>query len=65
MGLALYAVNDDSNNKRLFSGLWLAYDDLLKTRPTAINLKWGLDKIMEESARYGTVKEIKRILLKW
>lgn len=65
MGLALYAVNDDSNNKNdLFSGLWLAYDDLLKTRPTAINLKWGLDKIMEESARYGTVQEIKENIVK-
>ncbi len=65
MGLALYAVNDDSNNKTdLFSGLSLAYDILLKTRPTAVNLKWGLDKIMEESARYETVREIKDKVVK-
>jgi len=65
MGLALYAVNYNSNNKEeLFSGLWLAYDILLKTRPTAINLKWGLDKIMAESAKYDTVHEIKENIIK-
>ncbi len=65
MGLALCAVNDDSNNKKdLFSGLSLAYDVLLKTRPTAVNLKWGLDKIMDESARCESVQEVKENVVK-
>ena len=64
MGLALYAIIDESTNKQdLFSGLQKAYDVLLKTRPTAINLKWGLDKIMEESSKYDTVDEIKKNLV--
>jgi methylthioribose-1-phosphate isomerase len=60
MGLALYIVNNNSDNKKdLLSGLSIAYDILLKTRPTAVNLKWGLDKIMEESIRGGTIQDIK------
>jgi len=40
MGLALCAKNSTSNNKTKMMGeLGLAYDILLKTRPTAINLK--------------------------
>ena len=45
MGLALCASNSTSNNKaRMMEELGFAYDILLKTRPTAINLKWGLDR---------------------
>jgi methylthioribose-1-phosphate isomerase len=60
MGLALYIVNNNSDNKKdLLYGLSIAYDVLLKTRPTAVNLKWGLDKIMEESIRGETIQDIK------
>ncbi len=60
MGLALCIVNYKSNNREeLLSELKRAYNILFKTRPTAINLKWGLDKVMEESSKYATVKEIK------
>jgi len=64
MGLALCAVNDGYTNKQdLVSALQNAYDILLKTRPTAINLKWGLDKIMVESSKYDTVEEIKKNII--
>ncbi len=60
MGLALCIVNYKSDNKEeLLSELKQAYNILLKTRPTAVNLKWGLDKVMEESLKFGTVEEIK------
>ena len=65
MGLALCAVNDNSDNKKdLMSSLENAYKVLLQTRPTAVNLKWGLDKMMEESGKHETVQDIKENLVK-
>ena len=65
MGLALCAQNHVSDNKNdLLSDLRSAYKKLVETRPTAVNLKWGLDKIMEVSNRYETVSEIKENVLK-
>jgi methylthioribose-1-phosphate isomerase len=64
MGLALCAVNDNSANKKdLLSSLETAYKILLQTRPTAVNLKWGLDKVMEESGKHETVQDIKENLV--
>jgi methylthioribose-1-phosphate isomerase len=61
MGLALCANNSTSNNKaKMMEELGLAYDILLKTRPTAINLKWGLDRILEEAKKYDGVDDIKK-----
>ena len=61
MGLALCANNSTSNNKaRIMEELALAYDILLKTRPTAINLKWGLDRVLEEAKKYDGVEDIKK-----
>ena len=61
MGLALCANNSKSTNKaRIMEELALAYDILLKTRPTAINLKWGLDRVLEESKKYEGVDDIKK-----
>jgi methylthioribose-1-phosphate isomerase len=61
MGLALCANNSTSNNKkRVMEELGLAYDILLKTRPTAINLKWGLDRVLEEAKKYDGVDDIKK-----
>jgi methylthioribose-1-phosphate isomerase len=65
MGLALCAQNHVSDNKNdLLSDLGSAYKNLVGTRPTAVNLKWGLDKIMEVSNRYETVSEIKENVIK-
>jgi methylthioribose-1-phosphate isomerase len=61
MGLALCANNSTCNNKaKMMEELGLAYDILLKTRPTAINLKWGLDRVFEEAKKYDRVAEIKK-----
>jgi methylthioribose-1-phosphate isomerase len=60
MGLALCIINHKSDDKKdLLFELKQAYNILLKTRPTAVNLKWGLDKVMEESLKFGSVEEIK------
>jgi methylthioribose-1-phosphate isomerase len=61
MGLALCANNSTCSNKvKMMEELELAYDDLLKTRPTAINLKWGLDRVFEEAKKYDEVDDIKK-----
>jgi methylthioribose-1-phosphate isomerase len=61
MGLALCANNSTCNNKaKMMEELGLAYDILLKTRPTAINLKWGLDRVFEEAKKYDRVDDIKK-----
>ncbi len=46
-GLAL-ALREDTSDANLAR----AYDTLLATRPTAVNLKWALDKIRDEAAQY-------------
>ncbi len=61
MGLALCAVKSSSSTKsKLMNDLKTAYQVLLETRPTAINLKWGLDMIIDEALKYDTIEEIKR-----
>lgn len=61
MGLALCAVKSSSSTKAKFlDDLNSAYQILLQTRPTAINLKWGLDMIIGEARKYDTVEEIKQ-----
>ena len=61
MGLALCANNSTCNNKaKMMEELGFAYEILLKTRPTAINLKWGLDRILEEAKKYDGVDDIKK-----
>ncbi|MGN6614512.1 MAG: S-methyl-5-thioribose-1-phosphate isomerase, partial [Candidatus Nitrosocosmicus sp.] len=60
MALALFIANYKSENREeLLSKLKFAYDILLQTRPTAVNLKWGLDKVMEEVKKYHNVQDIK------
>lgn len=60
MGLALCAKKSTGSTKpTLLSDLKTAYQTLLSTRPTAINLKWGLDMIMEVALKYDKVEDIK------
>jgi len=63
-GLALAALQSKATTKEdLIKDLVEAKKILFETRPTAINLKWGLDKIMDV-ARQGTdVKEIKESII--
>jgi len=59
-GLALAALQSDATKKdELISYLENAKKILFETRPTAINLAWGLDKIMEVANQATTVQEIR------
>ncbi len=61
MGLALCAIKSSSSTKaKIIDELKSAYQILLETRPTAINLKWGLDRVFREAEKYETVEEIKK-----
>ncbi len=65
MGLALCTINSTTLNKNdLLEEINSAYEILIRTRPTAINLKWGLDRILQESKKYDTVQEIKTNVVK-
>jgi len=63
-GLALAALQSNASTKEeLLADLETAKKILFETRPTAINLKWGLDKIMEV-ANHGTeVSQIKNEII--
>jgi len=59
-GLALAALQSTSATKDdLLDDLENAKKILFETRPTAINLKWGLDKIMEVAKNGNDVSQIK------
>jgi methylthioribose-1-phosphate isomerase len=59
-GLALAAQQSNATTKNdLLSDLDKARTILFETRPTAINLKWGLDKIMQVAKDGDTVEQIK------
>ena len=59
-GLALAALQSSSETKEgLLSDLEKAKKILFETRPTAVNLSWGLEKIMEIARQGKTVFEIK------
>ena len=47
-GVAIALEHDASDN-----GLKNAYDTLIQTRPTAINLRWSLDRMQTELAKVG------------
>ena len=59
-GLALAALQSDASEKdELISYLENAKKILFETRPTAVNLAWGLDKIMKVANQASTVQEIR------
>ena len=59
-GLALAALQSKATTKEeLIEDLEKARKILFETRPTAVNLKWGLDKIMKVANEGSTVYEIK------
>ena len=59
-GMALAALQSSSENiEGLLSDLENAKKTLFETRPTAINLSWGLEKIMEIAKQGKTVSEIR------
>jgi methylthioribose-1-phosphate isomerase len=59
-GLALAALKSNASTKeKLVEDLEKARKILFDTRPTAINLKWGLDRIMKVAKEGNNVSEIK------
>jgi len=63
-GLALAALQSNATTKQeLIGDLEKARMILFETRPTAINLKWGLDKIMEIANQGNDVSEIKESVI--
>ena len=59
-GMALAALQSSSKTKEgLLSDLEKAKKTLFETRPTAINLSWALEKIMEIAKQGKTVSEIR------
>ncbi len=63
-GLALAALQSKAISKEeLFEDLDTAKKILFETRPTAVNLAWGLEKIMEVAKKGKDVSEIKNSVI--
>ena len=63
-GLALASLQSKATTKdELISDLEKARKILYDTRPTAVNLKWGLDKIMKVVNSGNTVDQIKQSVI--
>jgi len=63
-GLALSALQSDSETKEdLISDLEKARKILFETRPTAVNLAWGLEQIMKVAMSGDSVDEIKKLVV--
>ena len=63
-GLALAVLQSDANTKdELLSDLEKAQQILFATRPTAVNLGWGLQKIMNVAKTANSVDEIKELVI--
>jgi methylthioribose-1-phosphate isomerase len=59
-GLALTAVNSKAKTANsLMKELNEAYRELRSTRPTAVNLFWGLDRVMDKARTGNSLQEIK------
>jgi methylthioribose-1-phosphate isomerase len=64
-GLALAAINSKTNNLKIFSKeLSNAYATIRSTRPTAVNLQWALDRIMQKIMNLKDIPHIKKVILR-
>ena len=60
-GLALASLQNDTSEKtELISYMENAKRILFETRPTAVNLAWGLEKIMDVANKASTIDEIRK-----
>ena len=63
-GLALAALQSNASDKdELLSYLENAKKILFETRPTAVNLAWGLEKIMNVAKSGNSVEQIKELVI--
>jgi methylthioribose-1-phosphate isomerase len=66
MGIALGAQNIEAKNSRQFKkGLEPLFQEMLSTRPTAVNIRWAVDRIRKlvSSKRDQPVDELKKLLI--
>ncbi|MDK2915864.1 MAG: methylthioribose-phosphate isomerase [Euryarchaeota archaeon] len=62
MGVALAAVRSRETDLERFSGEVRRAGDLLRsTRPTAVNLAWGIDRVLQKMALAASIEEAKKI----
>ena len=63
-GMALAALQSKSETKEgLLSDLEKAKKILFETRPTAVNLSWGLETIMEHAKQCNSISDIKESVI--
>ena len=63
-GMSLAAISSKAQTpKALLRDLEIAYDRLKTTRPTAVNLVWALNQIMNVAASKNNVEEIKKSII--
>ena len=63
-GMALAALQSSSESiENLLSDLEKAKKILFETRPTAVNLSWALEKVMQIAEQGKTVSEVKDIVI--
>jgi methylthioribose-1-phosphate isomerase len=63
-GLALAAIKSKTSNLKIFlRELSAAYSIIRATRPTAVNLQWALDRIMQKITNLGDISQIKKLIL--
>ena len=63
-GLALAVLQSKATNKdELLADLQKARDILYSTRPTAVNLGWGLEKIIKVAKTGETIEQIKELVI--
>ena len=63
-GLALASLQSKAKTKeKLLEDLEIARKVLFETRPTAVNLAWGLEKIMQVASKGNDVNEIKKTVV--
>jgi len=63
-GLALAVLQSTANSKdELLSDLEKARKILFETRPTAVNLQWGLEKIMNVAKSGESVEQIRELVI--
>jgi methylthioribose-1-phosphate isomerase len=64
LGLALSATHSKAKTvSELMSDLDVAFKVLRATRPTAINLFWGLERVIEKAKAGNTVENIRKVIL--
>ena len=63
-GLALAAINSTTQDlKQFLKELNNAYKIILSTRPTAVNIQWGLNRIMQKIQNMTDIPLMKQIIL--